>query len=157
MKQFILDGYNVIHKIPQLAAHLSTSLEKSRKSLANFMLNWKMQHAYNGKICIVFDGRDGIIGNSGSLCGIKCIYTKTKQEADDRIITMVKSSRDSKTITVISDDNYVQNNCTVHGATVNAAQFLLEPSKSKTKQLEKEISPAAAKDINDFLKKQWGL
>ena len=157
MKQLILDGYNVIHKIPELASHLNAGLEEARKALANFMATWRRAHAYNGTICIVFDGRDGIVSNNQSLCGIKCIYTKTKQEADDRIITMVKSSRDSKTITVISDDNYVQNNCTVHGATVNAAQFLLEPSKSKTKQLEKEISPAAAKDINDFLKKQWGL
>ena len=157
MKQLILDGYNVIHKITELASHLNASLEQARKALASFMATWRRTHAYNGTICIVFDGKDGIVSNNQSLCGIKCIYTKTKQEADDRIIAMVKSSRGSKTITVISNDNYVQNNCKVHGATVNAAEFLLQPSKSKKLQAEKNIDPATAKDINDFMKKEWGL
>ena len=157
MKQLILDGYNVIHKIPELASHLNASLEEARKALASFMATWKRTNTYNGTICIVFDGKDGIVSNDQSLCGIKCIYTKTKQEADDRIIAMVKNSRGSKTITVISNDNYVQNNCKVHGATVNAAQFLLQPSKSKKLQVEKNIDPATAKDINEFMKKEWGL
>ena len=157
MKQLILDGYNVIHKIPQLSAALNTSLEESRRLLANFMMTWKKTHAYNGRMCVVYDGRDGIINRGEASYGIKCIYTKTKQEADDRIISMVKSSQEPEAITVISNDNYVQNNCKVHGATVNAAQFLLRPSKSKTKQLEKEISPVAVKDINDYLRKEWGL
>ncbi|MFH1868130.1 MAG: NYN domain-containing protein [Candidatus Omnitrophota bacterium] len=157
MQQLILDGYNVIHKIPQLAAHLSVSLESARKSLANFMLTWKRTHAYRGEICIVFDGRDGILNSGEALCGIKCIYTKTKQDADDRIISIVRNSKNSAAIRVISNDNYVTNNCKAHGAAVKAVQFMLEPPKSKTEQTNKEIDPAAAKDINDFLKKEWGL
>ena len=157
MKQLIIDGYNVIHKIPLLATHLNARLEESRKALANFLSTWRRTHAYSGKICIVFDGKDGIVNNNLSLCGIKCIYTKTKQEADDRIIAMVKSSRGSKTTTVISNDNYVQNNCKVHGATVKSAEFLLQPPKSRKLQAEKNIDPATEKDINEYMKKEWGL
>jgi len=157
MKLLILDGYNVIHKIPQVAAQLNTSLEQARLSLSNFILTWKKQHAYNGNICIVFDGKDGSISNSQSLSGIKCVYTNTKQEADDRIISMVKNSQNSKTITVVSNDNYVTNNCKAHGAVVKAVQFLLQPSKSRASQPDKNIDPATKKDINDYLRKEWGL
>lgn len=157
MQQLILDGYNIIHKIPQLAAHIKTGLEGARKALANFMLTWKQTHGYNGAIYIVFDGREGIISNNENICGIKCVYTKTKNEADDRIISMVRNSKNPASLTVVSSDNYVTNNCKAHGAKALPAQFLLETLKSRTQQADEKLSPAAEKDINEFLKKKWGL
>ena len=157
MSQLILDGYNVIHKIPHLAAHLNSSLENARKALANFMTTWRQTRGYNGAICIVFDGRDGIISSSENLCGIKCVYTKTKHAADDRIISMVRNSKNPASLTVVSSDNYVTNNCRAHGAKTQPAQFLLETPGSNTQQADEKLSPAAEKDINEFLKKEWGL
>jgi len=157
MKLLLLDGYNIIHKVPEIAAQLNSSLEKARQCLANFIMTWKKQHAYNGKICIVFDGMSNGASNSASLCGIKCLYTSTKQEADDRIISMVRNAAEAKAITVISDDNYIANNCRAHGALIRSVQFLLQAPKSKTSQPDKNIDPATKKDINDFLKKEWGI
>ena len=119
MPQLILDGYNVIHRIPQLRDHLTQNLGNARRALANFMIARTRTYNYKGKISIVFDGRDGIINTNQPFYGIKCIYTKTKQEADDKIISMVRNSQNSADITVISDDNYVTNNCKAHGAIVS--------------------------------------
>jgi predicted RNA-binding protein with PIN domain len=77
MSQLILDGYNIIHKIPHLRVHLNQGLEDARKALVNFMITWARTHNYKGSISIIFDGRDGIINTTQPLCGIKCIYTKT--------------------------------------------------------------------------------
>ncbi len=66
MKQMILDGYNVIHELPVLKKNLMLSLEEARTSLVNFMQIWANNHAYKGKINIIFDGTDGFSSNSQS-------------------------------------------------------------------------------------------
>jgi predicted RNA-binding protein with PIN domain len=158
MQQIILDGYNVIHKIPQLQSHLNHSLEDARKALANFIITWARTHNHKGSISIVFDGRDGIINSRQSLCGIKCIYTKTKQEADDKIISLVRNTPNKKDITIISDDNYVTNNCKAHGAIVRPAQYLLQEHKAPPNaETEKLIDSKTANEITDMLKKEYGL
>ena len=58
MKQLILDGYNVIHDLPVLKKNLILSLEGARTALVNFMQIWSNNHAYKGKINIIFDGTD---------------------------------------------------------------------------------------------------
>jgi len=122
------------------------------------MITWARTHHHKSSISIVFDGRDGIINSSQSLCGIKCIYTKTKQEADDKIISIVRNSQNKKDITVISDDNYVTNNCKAHGATVRPAQYLLQEHKTaSTAESEKLIDDKTANEITDMLRKEYGL
>lgn len=117
--------------IPKLAERVGDSLEDARKALAALILTWKMTRNYKGKIRVVFDGRDGIYNRDDTICGINCIYTGSKQEADDRIISMVRNSPDAANITVISNDNYVSNNCRSHGATVKPPGFLLQPPGKK--------------------------
>ena len=158
MNQLILDGYNVIYKIPQLRQHLEKSLENARIALASFVLTWGRTHNHKGKITIVFDGRDSICSNAGNnLCGVNCVYTKTKQEADDRIISMVRNSPHSKEIIVISDDNYVTNNCKVHGAQVKSAGFLSQSKAPEGALDDKSIDRKTESEINEWLKKQYGM
>jgi predicted RNA-binding protein with PIN domain len=157
MPQLLLDGYNVIYKIPQLQSHLNHSLEDARQALANFMITWARTHHNKASISIIFDGRDGIINSSQSLCGIKSIYTKTKQEADDKIISIVRNSQAKQDITVISDDNYVTNNCKAHGAQVKSTAFLLQPKAQGSAQDDKPIDSKTEHEINEWLKKEYGL
>ena len=158
MADIILDGYNVIYKIPQLRQHLDKSLEDARTALASFVFTWSRTHSNRGKITIVFDGRDTICSNAGNnLCGVSCIYTKTKQDADDRIIAMVRNSPHSKEIIVISDDNYVTNNCKAHGAQVRSSGFLLQSKAQDATQEDKTIDSKTEHEINEWLKKEYGL
>jgi predicted RNA-binding protein with PIN domain len=69
MKQLILDGYNVIHDLPVLKKNLMLSLEDARTALVNFMQIWVNNHAYKGRINIIFDGTDEFGSNSQSLTG----------------------------------------------------------------------------------------
>jgi predicted RNA-binding protein with PIN domain len=67
MKQIILDGYNVIYELPVLKNNLMMSLENTRTALVDFMQIWVNNHAYKGKINIVFDGTDGFTSDNQSL------------------------------------------------------------------------------------------
>ncbi|MFH0731302.1 MAG: NYN domain-containing protein [Candidatus Omnitrophota bacterium] len=157
MQHLILDGYNVIHKIPQLAKCLEESLQAAREAAANYMLTWKRTRGFSGKVSIVFDGKDIFSDTGEAPGGIAFIYTAQKHGADDHIISMVKRAQQPEKIIVITSDNYVTNNCRAHGATVKPVDFLLLPAKVKGGQHEKIIDDKTADEINAFLKKRWGI
>ncbi len=162
MKQLILDGYNVIHEIPQLKKNLLLSLEDARTALVDFMQIWINNRSYRGKINIVFDGIDGFIRSSKTLYGINCMYSKSGQKADDYIICMVRETKNRAGITVVSNDNYVRGTCSSLGAATERPAFLTEYPKLKmrritTQKIAKKISAAAEKEINEFLKEKWGI
>ncbi len=124
-KTFIIDGYNVIHKIPELEAKLQESLENARNALIMEIQSWKRRYA-GAKVYIVFDGRsEGIFDDPPTrIFGIDRVFTSSGESADDRIISMVRSAEDPSLITVISDDNHVRNGCKMHRAQVQYASFV---------------------------------
>lgn len=166
-KTLIIDGYNVIGRISALRDKKSTSLEGARTALANMVSAW--QRAHDSYDClIVFDGSDAAVGGRSSTVtvgGVRCLFTRTKVEADDEIIRVVRESRgDSSSITVVSDDNYVSNNCRVHGATIQSASFF---EQAETKRIakesrksgggEKHLDHKAMSDINKEQRRRFGL
>jgi predicted RNA-binding protein with PIN domain len=163
MEILILDGYNVIHKIPKLEKHLNISYEDARMVLINFIKIWKYEHKFNDKIYIVFDGEDGFIKQSETFYNnIICIFTKTGEEADDYIVSMVRDTKNSKIITVISNDGKLKGRCSNQGASTEEPSFLLQPPKSynnrlRNPQTKEEISNAKKKEINKLLKEKWNI
>ena len=158
----LLDGYNVIYKISELAGGEDRSLREKRNALVMFMRKWQQKRNFGGKICIVFDGRDGFGGAGQSVHGIDCYYTATKEEADDRIITMIKNTSDPSKVVVISDDNYVRNNCKAFRVDTKPVSYLLDATKTRLKpgvkkQEEKKLDATTQRIINDELKKEWGI
>jgi len=162
MKAVILDAYNVIHKLPELSAKLKISLQEARRALLNFMVTWKNTRGYRGHIIIVYDGQDNILNKEGSkLWGIKCIFTVSKQEADDKIISIVRNSSKPAEMYVISEDGKVANGCKVHGATIQHPTFLKTRRKKKTNMIESRskgsMSSKVEKDIDEYYMRELGL
>jgi len=137
MKSIILDGYNVIYKIPALTLKLNESLEAGRVALAHFLSGWRRQYS-NADICIVFDGKDHEIlcASPSRIAGIECIFTRTGETADKRIVKIVHGSENPRDILVISEDNSVRNSCCAHGAEVRPASFLMPRGKKKERVSE---------------------
>ncbi|MBL7157039.1 MAG: NYN domain-containing protein [Candidatus Omnitrophica bacterium] len=137
MKKIILDGYNVIYKIPALTRKLDESLEAGRIALAHFLSGWRKRYS-NADICIVFDGKDHEILDASPLkiAGIECIFTRTGETADNRIIKIVHDSENPRDILVISEDNSVGNSCCAHGAEVKPSSFLMPRNKKKERVSE---------------------
>ncbi|NQT23344.1 MAG: NYN domain-containing protein [Candidatus Omnitrophica bacterium] len=154
MRTIILDGYNVIYKIPELTAKLNESLKAARTALAMLLSTWKKKYLYN-RAYIVFDGKDNVTLEypQNKVCGIDCFFTGSGEEADERIIALVRKYGASSEITVISDDNKVRNNCKAFGVKVESPSFLQETSmKSKDAKKEpiKRISAKKDREITDY-------
>jgi uncharacterized protein len=125
MKVLVIDGYNVIHAIPELESKLDASLEAAREALIGRCQALKAARGDIGEIQIVFDGQGDLKQapmQRGT--GISVLFTPEREEADDRILRLIKAAGRGMEFVIVSDDNYVFNNSRAHGAkAVGVAEF----------------------------------
>ena len=160
MKKIIVDGYNAIYKIPEISDKLDKSLSDARTALAMHMSYWRGKGMYS-RVFIVFDGQDSVMEErpQSKLCGIDCVFARTREKADNLIIRMVRDAEDASKITVVSDDNYVRNNCRAHGAEVKHVAFLrpppgrqINPSGASNKNIAAEKAQAITDEYGEYLR-----
>lgn len=163
-KILLVDGYNVINRLPELRPSLEGGLENAQNRLALQLSAWRLSHP--GFDCvIVFDGNPRHGGpDVQRLAGIKCLFSRTPHGGDAAIIAFVRDHHGSQSdITVVSDDNYVRNNCRAHGAAVEPSNFILakKPSAPVKRPPHPEggkgLDRKAAAEINKELKKKFGI
>ena len=122
----LVDGYNVVNRVPELRGSLDGGLQNARNRLALQVSTWG--HAHPGVECvIVFDGDFEHSGGRGErIAGVRCVYSLTAHGGDDEIIRLVREHKGrTSDITVVSDDNKVGNNCRAHGALVRPSNFIM--------------------------------
>jgi len=160
----LVDGYNVIHRVPELEKSLDGGLQNSRNRLALQVSNWSRAHP--GVDCvIVFDGEyQGSGSREERIAGIRCIFSMRAHGGDAELIRFVRDHKGRKSdITVVSDDNNVGNNCRAHGAVVRPSSFIMEdkaPRPHRAGQAAAEakgLDRKAAAAIDDELKKKFGI
>jgi predicted RNA-binding protein with PIN domain len=151
--RLIVDGYNAIHHIPQLLRS-----QDQRAALCDLLIVWKRQGNFSGSISVVFDSKKTVYGvNEASIPGVRCIYARDGRSADDQIVAMVQNSAQAKGTIVISDDQFLAKRCRAQGARVEPVGYLLKPRPGRAGGNDKNINPAMVKEINDKLKKEWGM
>jgi predicted RNA-binding protein with PIN domain len=160
-KILLVDGYNVIHKLPELRAGLAAGLEYARDKLAVLIARWNALHP-EYECTVVFDGRDrSAARRTLKTGGIKCVFSESTHDADQEIVRIVKSHSRPADIVVVSDDNFVHNNCRAHGAVIRSAGFLQEagphpsrPPKAAPREA-KGLDRRAMDKINAELRNAW--
>jgi predicted RNA-binding protein with PIN domain len=160
----LIDGYNVINRIPELKPSLDGGLESARIKLALQISRWGQDHP--ALYCvIVFDGDLQFAGGRDQrLSGIRCIFSRTSHGGDDEIIRFVRDYQGrTSDIIVVSDDNNVRNNCRAHGASVQPSSYIItgktrhSGGRAKTPADGKDLDRKAAAEIEKELKKKFGL
>lgn len=162
----IIDGYNVINRVPELRSSLERGLEQARMRLALQVATWDRTHPAYEPV-IVFDGRDRSAGGSDQrLAGVRCLFSQVTHGGDEEIIRLVREYRASGAeVMVVSDDNKVINNSRVHGALVRPSAFIMDtkppaPSRAATRgrgDVGKGIGRKAAAEIDQELKTKFGI
>lgn len=115
MKVLIVDGYNAIHKIPEVDDLLDESLEDARNAITDLAREYKRRHGGIAEVHVVFDGRDEYRGLSFSKPNQ--IFSGTG-EGDRSIIRLAQDKAKKFHVIVVSDDNRVGNSSRAAGATV---------------------------------------
>lgn len=105
MNKIIIDGYNMIHGVPELRRWLNESLERSRQALIrilkSYLLNKKVE------IALVFDGDGSAVGAEALEPArlLKIIFSRYPQKADPLVKKLIKKDERNKSLTIVTDDS----------------------------------------------------
>ncbi len=124
MKTFILDGYNVIHAMPELARQLDRGLRTAREALVRWCQEYRGRRGDVGRLYVVFDGRDlEMAGSHEQQHGhVTVLFSQKPEEADARILRVIEAQGSRSRCVVVSNDNEVSNNARAFGARVLSVQ-----------------------------------
>ncbi|HQB12718.1 MAG TPA: NYN domain-containing protein [Candidatus Omnitrophota bacterium] len=163
--KYILDGYNVIHKVPRLAGLLSRSLQEAREELVRLMSEWRQSRG--AEVVIVFDRNkgslDGVpVRSSRKVNGVTCVFSAPGIEADDEIIAMIRREKVPANVRVVTGDGQILNHCKALGVGTELPSRMFDQTPPKTGKTvasgnSKQLSPARENDITRWYKKQIGL
>lgn len=123
MQTLVIDGYNIIHAIPEIEELLDESLEAARIGLIRLLIEFRDSRKDAGCICIVFDGKSEKADEETMVSeGITAIYTNSGKDADNKILEIIRESAHPGAITVVSDDNFLYNNTRSLGARIKTVE-----------------------------------
>ena len=159
MMTMILDGYNVIHAVPELARHLDRSLQSAREALVRLCQDYRRARGDIGRLYVVFDGRAAHASGSpaADVGGVAVLFTQAPEEADERILRVIEDERGRGRCVVVSNDNEVSNNARAFGARIISAQAFYKSirpsatpgSRAKGGSSKAALSPRDAHQITE--------
>ena len=158
MKVLILDAYNVIYAVPELARQLDQSLEAARKALLSLCVRIAVRGDI-ARIDVVFDGAGDYEETAWEGKKVRAVYSSREDKADDCILKMLEDSGRGD-FTIVSKDNYVFNNSKAHCASVISPEAFMKTyvkSETSNKKTAPSVSQETARKITEEYKKHLGL
>lgn len=101
MKHYIIDGNNLIGKIPSIK-----KLQRSNKQASREKISYLLGRYFAKRKASVSLHFDGHTGESIKVSGIKIKYSENRT-ADEKIKTEIERSKNPKNIIVVTSDNNV--------------------------------------------------
>ena len=120
--RWLIDGYNVIRRSPELRARERESLEAGRRALCDLLS--RAAKARHDEFTVVFDGAGA--GGTAGLAGVRVVFSSAREDAD-RVLARLAAAQGGA---VVSDDREVLRAASRAGAVaVTADAFLarIEP------------------------------
>ena len=161
-RHLIIDGYNAINKIKSLSVKRESSLEASRMFFIKLLKDFMAKKRIFDKVFIVFDSSQDQLGiRKDSYGKVEAIFATKNKDADRVIVDILKNSSSKDRITVSSDDNFIRNHVRAFGKDMISIRelediIMLKNTPFRSKIQDEDISDKI-KEINEELKKHWGL
>ena len=145
---YLLDGYNIIHKIQGLAER---ELDDQRMGLVHFVETRRPQGSWRNKVIIVFDGQPGIVQRDHP-SDISIVFSQG-ESADDKIKRMVADASDKKNVVVVTNDRDIQYAVRSSGAQVCSVEDFLRKGSAASllKRNSKKSEDVSVKNISKNL------
>ncbi len=119
----IVDGYNLIHRAPQLRPGPDRSLREAREKLLN-LLSWAVGSG-EAHFLVVFDGAEGP-GTEGRSGRVEVRFSRPPAKADDVIRELVEERVGKvERVTVVTADIEVARHARAMGADVSLTDLFL--------------------------------
>jgi predicted RNA-binding protein with PIN domain len=155
----VVDGYNLIHAMPELARLVNSDLERARDGLVAKLAVYRSGR--NVRVTVVFDGRSAVGQQTRPPGGIEVVFSRAPQNADAKIKNMLALEKSPKSWTVVTSDNSIVLYARDYGAkTIPSAEFAaklglgvpnLGPNRPPAQ--DKPMSAAEVAEWEEFFRK----
>ncbi|MFC1509632.1 NYN domain-containing protein [Candidatus Omnitrophota bacterium] len=163
-RYLIIDGYNAMHKIKELEDKKDISLEAARLYFIKMLQEFMARKSMFDKVSLVFDSKDDYaLGVRKHLYGkVEVLFATKDRDADSVIVEILRNAPDKAKISVSSDDNFVKNHTRAYGKDIVPISklreiIMLKKKTHESKIKEQEVTGKKFDQINEELKKYWGL
>src|SRR5262245_26934061 len=120
--RWLIDGYNVVRRDPELQAREAESLEAGRRALLHLLA--RAPRAPRDEFTVVFDGAR-ISGGAPAAAGrIRVVFSRPPATADDELMRLARQLGNGAI--VVSSDRKVQDAARRAGSAVLTAEHFLE-------------------------------
>lgn len=148
MLTFLIDGFNLLHRIPGLVNSPSPHHE-----LIQYIRKNKLTGSSKNKVVIVFDGFDNMRTPVDREYQIRFADERT---ADDVIKDIIRKSRNRSQIIVVSDDREIRDCARGEGAvSYRTNEFLRKGSSKKGFGDDRPVNCSSMIEITEELEKIW--
>ena len=151
----IVDGYNLIHRTPQLAPGPERTLEQSRDKLLN-LLAWAIG-AGDARFVVVFDGATGG-GRDQRSARVEVRFSRPPESADDVIRRLVEERIDRGVrVTVVTADLEVARHARAMGADIALSDLFLSSAlgPNRTGEPGAPVTPEKPLSISKRELEEW--
>ena len=139
--RIVIDGYNLIHAMPELVRLVATDLERARDGLVAKLAVYRSGRGV--RVTVVFDGQSMVAQQSRPPGGIEVVFSRAPQNADAKIKTMLALERSPKSWTVVTSDNSIVRYARDFGAkTIPSAEFAAKLGRTVPNLGPKRPAPA---------------
>jgi predicted RNA-binding protein with PIN domain len=120
--RWLVDGYNVVRRDPDLRAREAESLEAGRRALLHLLA--RARRAPQDEFTVVFDGARLSGGAPTGTGRIRVVFSRPPATADDELMRLARLLRNGAV--VVSSDRKVQDAARRAGSAVLTAEQFLE-------------------------------
>ncbi|BEQ15570.1 NYN domain-containing protein [Desulfoferula mesophila] len=114
--RLVIDGYNLIHTVPELA--FASENGQGREALMEALRLYRKKRPH--KVKVVFDGGIEPGGAKDRLAGTPVSFSGAERSADDVIAAL--AAKEGNGITVVTSDRELAGRCRAHGAVVISSE-----------------------------------
>lgn len=152
---YIIDGYNVIKKLPELDMK---RLKDGRERLYSIIVTRKLHKNHKNRVIIVYDGKPDIRSKILKHENVEVIYSHD-ETADDLIKRLIKNSKNPHDIMLITDDRELKEFAILHsGCTMSVDEFFKRSkikSDKKIISIKTNLTDKEQKELSEELLKAW--
>ena len=135
---YLIDGYNVIHKIPEIKSLMKTNMQSARERFVLLLTNYFSNK--RTEVMVVFDGLSDIPDfNIHSNPKVKVLFSKRNQKADILIKSITDERSNKSLITIVSSDHEVYQYGKVSRCNVMKSEEFIKKTRAKSFNYEHSI------------------
>lgn len=149
MLVYIIDGWNVVHQVPELKKD-----PMPRQALLRYIKSRGLSGSRTNKVCVVFDGffdlREALEEKE-----YQVIFSGEKS-ADQVIIEKLGRFKNKSEVVVVTDDRHIRIAARMQGARCRkVAEFIRPKQRAAPGEEGKSFGTSLEKEITEEMRKVW--